>query len=95
MMQKPTVTRDIALTITIKGDAADALPHTAYLDLIYGGLREAVVTALEALAGYAPYTGTFTVLYNSSTPDRRVAPIRSHFRQRRRLLPSELTALRG
>ena len=39
-------------------------------DLIYDGTpKEAVVTALEAPAGYAPYTGTFTVLYNgSSTP---------------------------
>ena len=65
-----TVTRDIALTIT-KGDAAAMLfSCTLPTDLIYDGTpKEAVVTALEAPAGYAPYTGTFTVLYNgSSTP---------------------------
>ena len=65
-----TVTRDIALTIT-KGDAAAMLfSCTLPTDLIYDGTpKEAVVTALEAPAGYAPYTGTFTVLYNgSATP---------------------------
>ena len=65
-----TVTRDIALTIT-KGDAAAMLfSCTLPTDLIYDGTpKEAVVTALEAPASYAPYTGTFTVLYNgSSTP---------------------------
>ena len=65
-----TVTRDIALTIT-KGDAAAMLfSCTLPTDLIYDGTpKEATVTALEAPAGYAPYTGTFTVLYNgSSTP---------------------------
>ena len=65
-----TVTRDIALTIT-KGDAAAMLfSSTLPTDLINDGTpKEAVVTALEAPAGYAPYTGTFTVLYNgSSTP---------------------------
>lgn len=63
-----TVTRDIALTIT-KGDAAAMLfSCTLPTDLIYDGTpKEAVVTALEAPAGYAPYTGTFTVLYNGST----------------------------
>ena len=65
-----TVTRDIALTIT-KGDAAAMLfSCTLPTDLIYDGTpKEATVTALEAPAGYAPYTGTFTVLYNgSATP---------------------------
>ena len=65
-----TVTRDIALKIE-KGDAAAILfSCTLPTDLIYDGTpKEAVVTALEAPAGYAPYTGTFTVLYNgSSTP---------------------------
>ena len=65
-----TVTRDIALTIT-KGDAAAMLfSCTLPTDLIYDGTpKEAVVTALEAPAGYALYTGTFTVLYNgSATP---------------------------
>ena len=65
-----TVTRDIALKIE-KGDAAAMLfSCTLPTDLIYDGTpKEAVVTALEAPAGYAPYTGTFTVLYNgSSTP---------------------------
>ena len=65
-----TVTRDIALKIE-KGDAAAVLfSCTLPTDLIYDGTpKEAVVTALEAPAGYAPYTGTFTVLYNgSSTP---------------------------
>ena len=65
-----TVTRDIALIIT-KGDAAAMLfSCTLPTDLIYDGTpKEAVVTALEAPAGYAPYTGTFTVLYNgSATP---------------------------
>ena len=65
-----TVTRDIALTIT-KGDAAAMLfSCTLPTDLIYDGTpKEAVVTALEAPAGYARYKGTFTVLYNgSSTP---------------------------
>ena len=65
-----TVTRDIALTIT-KGDATAMLfSCTLPTDLIYDGTpKEAVVTALEAPAGYAPYTGTFTVLYNdSATP---------------------------
>ena len=65
-----TVTRDIALIIT-KGDAAAMLfSCTLPTDLIYDGTpKEATVTALEAPAGYAPYTGTFTVLYNgSSTP---------------------------
>ncbi len=62
-----TVTRDIALTIT-KGDAAAMLfSCTLPTDLIYDGTpKEATVTALEAPAGYAPYTGTFTVLYNGS-----------------------------
>lgn len=65
-----TVTRDIALKIE-KGDAAAMLfSCTLPTDLIYDGTpKEAVVTALEAPAGYAPYTGTFTVLYNgSATP---------------------------
>ena len=65
-----TVTRDIALKIE-KGDAAAMLfSCTLPTDLIYDGTpKEATVTALEAPAGYAPYTGTFTVLYNgSSTP---------------------------
>ena len=65
-----TVTRDIALKIE-KGDAAAILfSCTLPTDLIYDGTpKEAVVTALEAPAGYAPYTGTFTVLYNgSATP---------------------------
>ncbi len=63
-----TVTRDIALTIT-KGDAAAMLfSCTLPTDLIYDGTsKEAVVTALEAPAGYARYKGTFTVLYNGST----------------------------
>ena len=63
-----TVTRDIALKIE-KGDAAAMLfSCTLPTDLIYDGTpKEAVVTALEAPAGYAPYTGTFTVLYNGST----------------------------
>ena len=65
-----TVTRDIALKIE-KGDAAAMLfSCTLPTDLIYDGTpKEATVTALEAPAGYAPYTGTFTVLYNgSATP---------------------------
>ncbi len=65
-----TVTRDIALKIE-KGDAAAMLfSCTLPTDLIYDGTpKEAVVTALEAPAGYAPYTETFTVLYNgSATP---------------------------
>ena len=65
-----TVTRDIALKIE-KGDAAAMLfSCTMPTDLIYDGTpKEATVTALEAPAGYAPYTGTFTVLYNgSATP---------------------------
>ena len=65
-----TVTRDIALKIE-KGNAAAMLfSCTLPTDLIYDGTpKEAVVTALEAPAGYAPYTGTFTVLYNgSATP---------------------------
>ena len=65
-----TVTRDIALKIE-KGDAAAMLfSCTLPTELIYDGTpKEATVTALEAPAGYAPYTGTFTVLYNgSATP---------------------------
>ncbi len=91
-----TVTRDIALTIT-KGDAAAMLfSCTLPTDLIYDGTpKEAVVTALEAPAGYAPYTGTFTVLYNgSATSDRRGHLSGLHFRQRRRLL-SELYRTSG
>ncbi len=65
-----TVTRDIALKIEKGNATASLFSFTPPTDLIYDGTpKEAVVTALEAPAGYAPYTGTFTVLYNgSSTP---------------------------
>lgn len=65
-----TVTRDIALKIEKGNATASLFSFTPPTDLIYDGTpKEATVTALEAPAGYAPYTGTFTVLYNgSSTP---------------------------
>ena len=65
-----TVTRDIALKIEKGNATASLFSFTPPTDLIYDGTpKEAVVTALEAPAGYAPYTGTFTVLYNgSATP---------------------------
>ena len=66
--QTQTVTRDIALTIT-KGDAP-ALLFTCTLptERTYDGNQKlASVTAKEAGSdGYAPYTGTITVLYNGS-----------------------------
>ena len=65
-----TVTRDIALKIEKGNATASLFSFTPPTDLIYDGTpKEATVTALEAPAGYAPYTGTFTVLYNgSATP---------------------------
>ena len=65
--QTQTVTRDIALTIT-KGNAPTLLfSFTPPENLIYdGNPKEATVTALNAPAGYARYTGTITVLYNGS-----------------------------
>ena len=65
-----TVTRDIALKIEKGNATASLFSFTPPTDLIYDGTpKEAAVTALEAPAGYAPYTGTFTVLYNgSATP---------------------------
>ena len=66
--QTQTVTRDIALTIT-KGNAP-ALLFTCTLptERTYDGNQKlASVTAKEAGSdGYAPYTGTITVLYNGS-----------------------------
>ena len=68
--QTQTVTRDIALKIEKGNATASLFSFTPPTDLIYDGTpKEATVTALEAPAGYAPYTGTFTVLYNgSATP---------------------------
>ena len=68
--QTQTVTRDIALKIEKGNATASLFSFTPPTDLIYDGTpKEAAVTALEAPAGYAPYTGTFTVLYNgSATP---------------------------
>ena len=65
-----TVTRDIALKIEKGNATASLFSFTPPTDLIYDGTpKEATVTALEAPAGYAPYTSTFTVLYNgSATP---------------------------
>ena len=68
--QTQTVTRDIALKIEKGNATASLFSFTPPTDLIYDGTpKEAAVTAIEAPAGYAPYTGTFTVLYNgSATP---------------------------
>lgn len=66
--QTQTVTRDIALTIT-KGDApARLFTCTLPTERTYDGNQKlASVTAKEAGSdGYAPYTGTITVLYNGS-----------------------------
>ena len=66
--QTQTVTRDIALTIT-KGNApARLFTCTLPTERTYDGNQKlASVTAKEAGSdGYAPYTGTITVLYNGS-----------------------------
>ena len=62
-----TVTRGVELYVS-KGEAPTLLfSFTPPENLIYdGNPKEATVTALNAPAGYAPYTGTITVLYNGS-----------------------------
>ena len=62
-----TVTRGVELYVS-KGEAPTLLfSFTPPENLIYdGNPKEATVTALNAPAGYARYTGTITVLYNGS-----------------------------